>query len=253
MKRYTHRYTRGASGLGTVILTAFMSVIVTLAVVSVLLTYFGTERVAEEVSPFVEQTAERVTEGIVPPTERAEPKTEADLIMEAVASTQGSSVLIYRTTATGTETFVGRGLLVTPDGMVLTDTAIIRENATHTIAIPGVRDALTVTSARVLDDSLTLLTIPHTTTQVPRFTDAPPATGALVVTVTGENDVRIGTGIVTELTSPAIRTNIYGTVSPGSLLVTKEGTVVGLSTVSVQGGGQNSFHELTAEFVRSLR
>lgn len=252
-----NKETTEKSGRGqtlVIVLTALVTFVVTAVLGAILLSYYGVEKVAKEVSPFVENAQKKVTEGVVPPSERKEPVTEADLIMEAVASTQGSSVLIYRTDAgVAEETFVARGLLVSTDGLIVTDMEALSKNATYTVAVPGVKDRLVVLDSAPYGEALTVLSVTYSTTLLPKFSDAVVDTEQLVVAITGDKNQRIATGIVTERLEGSVRTNLVGTITPGSVLVSKEGYVVGVSTVHAQGGGQASFTPLTIENIRDIK
>lgn len=238
----------------TILITAVFTFVLTAVVGAVLLSHYGVEKVAEEVSPFVENAQRRVTEGVVPPSEKKEPATEADLIMEAVASTQGASVLIYRVEeGDAEETFVARGLLVSTDGLIVTDLEALSKNATYTVAVPGVKERLVVEKRALYDEALAVLAVSHTTTLLPKFTDTGLENEQLVVAITGDKNQRIATGIVTESLEESVRTNLVGTITPGSVLVSKEGYAVGVSTVHAQGGGQASFTPLTTESIRAIK
>ena len=215
--------------------------------------YYGIERFARDVSPFIDTARDKVTEAVAPATQTV-PKTEADKIMDAVAGTQGASALIFKTVA-GEETFVARGLLVSTDGLILTDSETIIKGVPYTVRVPGVRDYFPVTHVTELSEALTLLKIEHTTTLVPRFTDNSVLPESLVVAITGDETQQIATGIVTvaDEVRGVIRTNLFGTMAPGSVLVTVDGFAVGISTVAAQGEGQASFTPLTRSYINDVR
>lgn len=246
-------HTQSPSQINTIITTVVITTLVLVVAGAVIISRYGVETVSNEVSPFVENTQNRLTEGVVPPSERSEPKTDADLIMEAVAGSQGSAVLIYRTDQASSSNLVGRGLLVSTDGMILTDQAAIVPSAQYEVAIPGERNRIPVRSLAPIDEAFTLLRITHNTSLVPRFGENTAAVGDLVVAVTGTESMSIATGIVTAVEADAVRTNLVGTIAPGSVLVSKEGQVVGLSTVAAQDGQAASFTPLTRTFITDLR
>jgi hypothetical protein len=247
-------YQSGMGKVSVVVLTALITCVLTVGAGAYAIVYFGKERVVEEVSPFIENAQRRVTEGVVPPSERKEPATEADLIMEAVASTQGASVLIYRVgEGVAEETFVARGLLVSTDGIIVTDMEALSKNATYTVAVPGVKERLVVEKRALYGEALAVLSVTYASTLLPKFTDTGLENEQLVVAITGDKNQRIATGIVTESLEESVRTNLVGTITPGSVLVSKEGYTVGVSTVHAQGGGQASFTPLTTESIRAIK
>ena len=233
----------GASNAGLIIITSIISIVVTIAIGAVVISQYGTQTVANEVSPFVDGARDRLLEGVVPPTERKEPETEADLIMDGVAKNQGSSVLIYMTDAAEAE-FLGRGILVTSNGYILTDATIVSASGTYSVAVPGTKDRLLATVVRTEDD-ITVLKITISTTLVSTFGRNVPIVNDVVVAVSGDAKMRIGTGIVTESTDTTLTTNIYGTITPGSVLVAKSGYAVGISVASQQKANEPAFKILT--------
>lgn len=239
-----------SNNIATIITTAVISVLATLIVVAILLTTFGVERVANDVSPFVNSATERLTEGIIPPAEREEPKTDADLILDAVASNRGSSVLIYKTTATE-ENFVARGLLSTTDGIVLTDDAVIQPGVEYVISVPGTRDPFQASQLSTVDD-VAILKIDINTTLVAEFTDFVPTTESLVVALNGDEALQIATGIITGVREDALITNIVGAMTPGTPLVAKDGSVIGLSTVGAQDSTDTTFRRISQEYYETI-
>ncbi len=230
---------RGASTGGIIIVTSIISILITVIVGMVVISQFGRENVAEEVSPFVE-TAKDV---IAPTTPLAEPDTEADMIMDGVAKNQGSSVLLYASSSAAAE-FLGRGILVTSNGYIITDANIINASSTYSVAVPGSKDRLEATVVRIEED-IAVLKITISTTLVAAFSRNIPVANDVVVAVSGDDKMRIGTGIVTASTKDVITTNIYGTITPGSVLVAKSGYAVGISTAKNQKAGEPAFRLLT--------
>ncbi len=243
----------GKASTLALIVTSIVSIIITLGIVAIVLSYYGTEKVATEVSPFVEQTRNRLTEGVIPPNLKEEPKTEADEIMDAVASNQGGSVLIYSANPTKSE-FLGRGILISSTGQIITDSSILdTDNAstTYTVTVPGTKDTFTATLVNYRDN-LGLLKIDISTTQIAKFGQNMPVANDLVVAVTGDEKMRIGTGIVTKMSPSTITTNIFGTIAPGSILVSKSGFTIGLSTTKNQKAGEANFTILTKSIIGTL-
>lgn len=236
----------------TVLVTGVFSILLTLGVVAVIIAQYGVVEVAQEVSPFVETARNRVTQGIVPPSERVEPKTEADAIMDSVAQNQGSSVLIYKSGSTSTpEEYVGRGIVVTSNGYVVTDAGLLSASSTYRVAVPGTKEKFDATVVRT-DDGIALLKITVSTTLVARLMDETPVVNDLVVAISGDAKMQIGTGIVTKVDEREIVTNIYGTMTPGASLASKDGYTVGMSTIGNQKVGEASFRVLTKAYVDSM-
>lgn len=243
------------SQLSAIIITVLVTSIIVVAIGAVVLSYYGTERVATEVSPFVDGARERITENIVPPSTTSE-QTEADRIMAAVARSQGSSVLIYRAGAsTSTEpVLVARGLIFSTAGLVVTDSSVFQASNEYVVQVPGVRDRLPVIrTATTSNPSLIVLTIAHNTTLIPLFTQNLPVPNDLVVSITGEATERIATGIVTESSSNRLSTNLVGTFIPGSILVNTESQVIGIATVDAQTGTNPAFTPLTRSLINELK
>ena len=230
---------RGASTGGIIIITSIISILLTIIVGMVIISQFGRETVAVEVSPFVEGAKDVID----PTTPLAEPDTEADIIMDGVAKNQGSSVLLYTSNASTTE-FLGRGILATSNGYIITDANIINASSTYSIAVPGTKDRLVASVVRIVDD-LAVLKITISTSLVAAFGRNVPVMNDVVVAVSGDEKMRIGTGIVTESEDDIITTNIYGNITPGSVLVAKSGYAVGISTAKNQKAGAPSFRLLT--------
>ncbi len=234
----------GQSSIGTIIITSIFSIILTLIIGAVIISKYGVETVAQEVSPFVDSTLNRVTEGLVPPAEKTEPETEADVIMNSVAQNQGSSVLIYAS-STPTAEFLGRGILVSSNGFVITDAGLLDSaSSTYSISVPGTKDRFVATVSKV-ENGLAVLKITISTSLVASFGETIPSPNELVAAIAGDAKMSIGTGIVTKVTSNTISTNIYGTMAPGSALVSKSGAVIGISTIANQKAGEANFRLLT--------
>jgi hypothetical protein len=224
------------------IITSIVSILLTLGVVGIIISKYGVEKVATEVSPFVENTLETV----LPAQEVVEPETEADVIMDSVAQNQGSSVLIYE----GSE-FLGRGIMVSSNGFVVTDASLIKASTSYSVAVPGTKERLAATIFRT-EDGLAVLKITISTTLVASFGNNFPVSNDLVVAITGDEKMSIGTGIVTKTTIESIVTNIYGNITPGSPLVAKNGNVIGISLVGEQKAGEAIFKTLTKDDIYSL-
>lgn len=232
------------------ILTSVISILLTLGIVAIVISKYGVEEVATEVSPFVKSAKDRVMEGVVPPSAQTEPTTEADEIMDAVSKNQGSSVLLYRE-ASMTGEFLGRGIVVSSTGHILTDATLIEASTTYSVAVPGIKERFQAMVVNVKGD-IAVLKITTSTTLVSQFGNNFPTTNDMVVAITGDEKMRIGTGIVTDITSKSITTNIYGTITPGSPLVAKNGNVVGISLVGEQSAGEARFRLLTKDDINSL-
>lgn len=233
----------GKSSVGAIILTSIVSILITLGVVAIVLSYYGTTEVATEVSPFVDSARNRLVEGVIPPSERTEPETEADQIMDGVAINQGSSVLIYDGNTADAQ-LLGRGILVASNGYIITDAQIINASSSYSVAVPGTKDRFEA-SIEKIETNLALIKIPHTTTLVSTIGSNIPLVNDLVVAITGNEKMSIGTGIVTDVADNTIETNIYGTILPGSVLVAKSGFAVGISLSGNQKPNEPSFRLLT--------
>lgn len=240
----------GRTSALALMITSIVSILLTLVVVVIVISQYGVEKVATEVSPFVESAQNRVMEGVVPPSQKVEPETEADIIMDSVAQNQGSSVLIYQG-ATTTEEFLGRGILVTSNGFIVTDANLIKASTTYSVAVPGTKERLVATVVKT-EDGLAVLKITISTTLVASFGNNFPVSNDLVVAITGDEKMSIGTGIVTKTTIESIVTNIYGNITPGSPLVAKNGNVIGISITGQQKAGEAIFKTLTKDDITSL-
>jgi hypothetical protein len=240
-------------GFVAIVLTIVLTAVLTLGAVFFVLTSLGKQEVVNEVSPFVETAKDKITEVVVPDVKKPdEPKTEADQIMDAVAQNQGSSVLIFKADG-GTGKFIARGLVLTSDGYLLTDKNSVSGTGVYSVVVPGMKDRL-VAQKIAEKDSLALLKIDLNTSLLGTFSDDVPTLKDLVVAVTGNEKMSIATGIVTTIdtTTGVIGTNLVGAIAPGSLLVSKNGSIVGLSTVSVQRGSEASFVLLTKSIIDGL-
>lgn len=247
----TNNQTNRQEGFSTVIITAVISVLATLVVVALVLVQFGTEKVADEVSPFVETAKTNLAESLLPPTERTEPKTEADLILEAISRNQGSSVLIYKK-AVSEDNFVARGLLITTDGVIITDEAALQAGVDYVVAIAGKREVLPAN--RLFEqDGLAVLKTDITTTQVARFSNDLLTTESLVAAINGTDKAQIATGIINApVSADRVTTNIVGTMVPGAPVVSKAGFVIGIATAESYESAGNTFRLLTKDYIDSL-
>lgn len=243
------------SGKGTVsttILVVIISVLVTLVIVAVVLSIVGVERAAKDVSPLVERAQDRLTDGMVPESKRAdEPKTDADRIMEAVSANRGATVMIHRLGDDGA--FVARGIVIGSDGRIISDAGAVKQGTEYVVSVPGRRERVPATCVRE-HDGIALINADFSTSLVARIVEDTPEAQRLVVSLTGDERMRIATGIVTgsDAAIGVISTNILGVIAPGSPLVDKDGSVVGISTIAVQGGEQAAFRLLNRTMVDEL-
>ncbi len=243
--------THGGASTFTILVSSLLSIAVTLCIVAFALIQYGVEPVAKEVSPFVEEARK----AIVSEENTAGPKSEADTIMDAVAKNQGSSVLIYANDAPDAE-FLGRGIVVSTNGTLITDAHIIAPDvvsasSTYSVSIPGTKERLTATVLKV-ENKLAVLKVTLSTSLVATFTNDAPLVGDLVAGIHGNEKMSIGTGIITNVQSTTVVTNIYGTMTPGSALVSKNGAVLGVAVTGEQKLGEAVFTRLTKDSITSL-
>ena len=205
------------------------------------------ERTIETVAPTSQAAASAVTR------ERTVVVRETELISQAVAKVSPSIVRLYTSSSTSA-TFLGLGIVLSADGMIVTDAEALGSADSVSMALSdGTRMQALVTEN---DKAAGLVFLQATSTgtiialKPATIAVATPVLGQTVVALSGKSVDRIEDGIVTALIpseadppgGPVIDTNISpdSTVS-GSPLVNTEGEIVGVSTLISRASSLKGF------------
>lgn len=245
-----------------VLLTLLVSFVTSIAtgIVTVSLMQQAPPAIAETVNRVIENTIETVatsTKGQSASAVLTQQKTvivnEADLIAQAVKQVSPSIVRLY-TSDTEQPQFLGLGVVTDASGTVAADIGTVGDSADVTVMLPGGAKVRSFVTSRDTSTGLLYLTPASSTPEV-AWTPAPraagdPALGAVVVTIAGQNTVRIAQGLVTEImpadanagTPETIVTDIdSSSIQPGSVIVDTNENVVGVSTMLSRASSPSGF------------
>ncbi len=232
-----------------IVLSAIISMVLTITVGAIVIYNIGTDKTIEIVSPLVEKTKNRVTDGVVPDNKKnKKPKTDADLIMDAVAKNKAGSAMIYKKVEKSDilkeedSNFVARGIIVTTNGLIVTDADAVKSVDKYIIIVPGVKEKFIAEYIKE-EDGLAVLKIDIATSMIAHLGKMKVESGQLVVAITGKKQMSIATGIIVSADNKngIISTNMVGEFVPGSMLITKDGTVIGINIVVAQKSNEVSF------------
>lgn len=226
-----------------VLLTLLVSFVTSIA--TGIVTVSLMDQAPPEITKVVNQIVEHTVEKVIPSTQGAAAATtektvvvkDDDLAAQSIAKVQKS---IVRITTHGSDLLVARGVIVSGDGMVLTDkTALAASEATTFDAIlpngervpAKIRANVASTSAMVVLD----LAVGTTTgwSAAALADQKKLALGQSVIRIGGKGADTVGGGVIATLTTPEDPSLIASSVTsatPGSVLMTIFGEVIGLST-----------------------
>lgn len=233
-----------------VLLTLLISFVTSIAtgIVTVSLMQQAPPTVAETVNRIIEHTIEAATS-----TPRSQTATvvqqqtvvvnEADLVAQAVKAISPSIVRIY-SDGSDQPQFLGLGVVVDASGTVAADIGALGDRADATVETESGTDVRSFVTSRDTSSGLLYLTPATSSDAVSVWTPAPlaksdPSLGQVVVAISGENNLQIAQGLVTEIIPPDKETGTPETVGtdiatssilPGSVIVDTSGNVVGVST-----------------------
>ncbi|NBV78096.1 serine protease [bacterium] len=232
-----------------VLLTLLISFVTSIAtgIVTVSLMQQAPPVIAQSVNRVIERTVEKITpqkesQGASAASVITREKTvvvkESDLIPDAVGQALPSVVRLYSSAEEGS-TFIGLGIVVGKNGVLITDTAALLERGSAAVALPDGSRVTALVTAR--DDATGLATLAAATTTDKGAINWRSATlgnapglGASVILLSGKGKAHIASGIVTAALSgepQIIETDIApDSIIPGSPIIDTNGSVVGVST-----------------------
>lgn len=236
-----------------VLLTLLISFVTSIAtgIVTVSLMQQAPPAVAETVNRVIENTIETVATStknqpaaaVITTQQKTVIVNEADLIAQAVKQATPSVVAIYGADSAQPQ-FLGLGVVTDASGTVAADISALGDRADATIELASGAKVRSLVTSRNTSSGLLYLTPASSTPATVTWTPATlslsdPQLGEVVVAISGENNVQIAQGIVTEL-SPAeksagipetIETDIdSSSIQFGSVIIDTNGSVVGVST-----------------------
>jgi S1-C subfamily serine protease len=210
------------------------------------------DQAPEGVTRVINQIVERTVETVVPSTQGAAVATETivvkqdELVPQSIAAAQKS---VVRIVAKDSSALIARGVIVDANGTVWTDAGALAASQAslfEAILPTGERvpalpqgDLGASTIARV---SLTLGT---STVQPAKFVDRTTLTlGQTVLRIGGAGADTVGEGVIAALPTDANVDVIYASVSsatPGSIIITIFGEVIGMSTAGLNASDAGSY------------
>jgi len=222
------------------LLVSFVSSVAT-GIVTVSLMDQAPAGVTRVVNQIVEHTIEKVvpsTQGAAAiTTEKTVVVKDDDLAAQSIATVQKSMI---RVTTVGGDLLVARGVIIDQGGTALTDRAALEAadvDAFEAILSSGERVAAKVRAGTATSSAIAVLEL-----AVGTSTGFAPATladhkklvlGQSVIRIGGKGADTVGSGVVATLPSkdtPALIAASVPSATPGSLLITIFGEIIGLST-----------------------
>ncbi|HEY4516616.1 MAG TPA: serine protease [Candidatus Paceibacterota bacterium] len=254
-----------------VLLTLFVSFITSIAtgIVTVALMNQAPPVIAQTVNRIVQQTVEKV----VPASQQAgtgktvvtEQTTvvikESELISQAVERVAPSIVRLY-SGPKDAPLFLGFGIVLDAEGMIVTDSDSLGESAEATIVIANGSSTRAFVRQRDSKSGLAYLLVATSSTSQPlSFSSATlaaehPVLGQSIVGLYGKSVLRIAAGLVIALvqvgegrTQLVIETDIpVASIAPGSPIINTDGAVVGISTGVSRASSLSGFVSASALF-----
>lgn len=229
-----------------ILLTLLVSFVTSIAtgIVTVSLMNQAPASVTRTINQIVEHTVQTVvpaTQGAAAvTTEKTVVVKDDDLAAQSIASVQKS---IIRITARGDDSLVARGVIVGAKGEALTDSAALALSGAEkfdAILADGTRVALSVRGQQSTSSPIAIVDVAVGTTT--GWAPAPVAPssklrlGQSVIRIGGKGIDTVGEGVIAMLPSGASGTNSsivaasVESVTPGSVLITLFGEVIGMAT-----------------------
>jgi len=237
-----------------ILLTLLVSLVTSIAtgIVTVSLMSQTSPSVTRTINQIVEKTVQTVTPGgPATITQRTIVVKDDELAAQSIASLQKS---VIRITAKGGNDLIARGVIIDTKGIALTDKAALLNSdadAFDAILPGGKRVGLTVgkaiaTSSPILAVTLTL----GTSTQVaaaPLGDISKVKLGQGVLRIAGTGIDVVGEGIIAML--PSTQTDVVGasveSITPGSILATRFGEVIGMTTAASKESGVSFYSTIS--------
>ncbi len=207
------------------------------------------------VSGTINQIIERTVQTVIPSVQKNNPtvttqKTiivkDDDLIAQTIALVQKS---IIRITAKGSDDLLARGVIVDARGTALTDKASLENSGVtefEAILWSGVRVPVVLRSTKATSSSLLQVTVNSTSTllvPLPLADSSKLRLGQSVIRISGKNVDSVSQGVVAMLpnTSSNVIEASIPSATPGSVLVTSFGDVIGITTAASVTLGLNMY------------
>jgi len=235
-----------------ILLTLLVSFVTSIAtgIVTVSLMNQAPPSVSRTINQIVERTVETVASPVTQAPATVTQKTVVvkndDLVAQSIAAVQKS---IIRITARGGNELVARGVIIGKDGTALTDAAALAASGASDFdaLLPGgVRVPLTVMKPATTTPFALLSLAVGTTTGWQPAPLADPSTLALgesVIRIGGVGQDTVGEGVIAMLPdtgSNALQTSVSA-ATPGSVLISLFGEIIGLSTTDSQNLGSDFY------------
>lgn len=211
------------------------------------------DQAPEGVTRVINQVVERTVETVVPSTQGAAVASETtvvvkqdELVPKSIAAVQKS---IVRIVARGEHQLIARGIMSGTAGVVLTDAAALKASGALVFdAILANGDRVPATLRGSLEGAVAEvdLALGTSTGFVPAvFADPSKLTlGQTVLRIGGAGADVVGEGVIASLPTSAQKDTIFTSVSsqtPGSVLITIFGEVVGISTTGTIATDPSSY------------
>lgn len=238
-----------------VLLTLLVSFVTSIAtgIVTVTLVNQAPPSVSRTINQIVERTVETVSPAAAPTvtTQKTVVVSSDDAAVEAIASVQKSVIRIVQKGGTD---LVARGVIVGHDGTALTDAdalTALEPTSFEAILPGGVRVPLTIPDSQATSSPLLIVNVAVGTTTgwAPSAVVDPSslALGQSVIRIGGVGADSVAQGVISTLpqqnNSDIEASVVSGT--PGSVLISVFGDIIGLSTSESQNRG-NDFYTLAA-------
>ncbi len=231
-----------------VLLTLLVSFVTSIA--TGIVTVSLMEQAPTDVTRVIQKTVERTVEKVAPPEiqtkiitrEKTIVVSDADLIANAVELNTPSVVRIYAIDEED-PTLIALGIVISSAGVVATDAANIDADASYSVvASSATYDANVL---RIDEEKNIALLELSDTGMVPRpasISTAKTKLGSAAILLSGAEKTTIAQGLVTDLDAGAFGTNLQNaSIVSGSILISIDGNVLGMSTASSREYGGNWF------------
>jgi hypothetical protein len=237
-----------------VLLTLLVSFMTSIATGIVTVSLMG--QAPPSVTRVVNQIVEHTVEKIVPSTQGAAAATtektvvvkDDDLTAQSIAKVQKG---VIRITIAGSDLLVARGVIIDAKGTALTDKAALAGSGSdkfEAILATGERVPATMRASSASTSDLVLLDLATGTTTgwapVPLADQKKLALGQSVIRIGGKGSDTVGSGVIATLStkeSPDLIASSVSAATPGSILMTIFGEVIGLSTETSLAAGSEFY------------
>lgn len=250
-----------------ILLTLLVSFVTSIAtgIVTVSLMDQAPPSIAQTVNRVVERTVERVvpsgqSASAAVTTEKTVVVKESDLIVKAVESVTPSVVRLFTASkdAEGkdTEVFLGLGVVVSKDGTIATDAAVLPASGSVIVAlqggtkVPGTFISSDAASGLALLQGATSTAEGDIAWKSASFSASEPVLGETVISISGRTATRLADGIVTvlspqnpEASGPSIVevSILAGSIAYGSPFINNSGEIVGISTTASRAVAEGAY------------